>query len=84
MDAMTDYQPGTYVKEGLPARTASSASEAVAAVFDGFKLSEAAPVAEEKPAEQPSTPATAPARPDSNALETQEPARPDKQSRFTL
>jgi hypothetical protein len=36
---MTDYKPGTYVK-GDQARQADTASDAVAAVFDGFKLQE--------------------------------------------
>lgn len=37
---MTQYQPGTYVKEGASPRVARTAAQAVALVFDGFKPSE--------------------------------------------
>jgi hypothetical protein len=50
--AMSDYQPGTYVK-GEQARICHTPAEAVAATFEGFKLKEDAPV-EVETVEQPS------------------------------
>lgn len=50
------YKPGTYVK-GDQARTAETPADAVAAVFDGFKLQEETPADEVEvtPAEQDDT-----------------------------
>lgn len=79
---MTQYQPGTYVKEGASPRVARTAAQAVALVFDGFKLSEEkaeAPVAEvndEQVSDEP-TPADAAPKPQapkpSAPKETQKP-----------
>lgn len=62
---MSEYKPGTYVKDGLPPREALTSADAVALVFDGYKLDESsaeeAPAGSEQPSEEPE--ATPPGQP---------------------
>lgn len=55
MGHMSDYQPGVYVK-GDQVRTADTRSDAVAAVFDGFKLQEGSEQPDEQPEDEGQTP----------------------------
>ena len=58
---MSEYKPGTYVKGDLPPREAVTAADAVALVFDGYKLQEeVAEEAEATPDQATEEPETVP------------------------